>query len=135
MAIAKESEDSIIIAGDLVDALDKKILEKPKNKKEAFQMLKCLSGKNFRMIAGLAVYNTKTKKMLSTAKECKVKFRDLLDKEIKHYVESCDVTKHAGGFDVNGAIRFAENISGEFCLYGLPMNELVHFLREQGVDV
>jgi len=135
-AVAEKHTNNIIIAADLFVVMNHKIYEKPKSEQEAFDMLKSFSGKESEIIAGLAVLNSKTKKMLSTSSTCNVKFRELLDEEIKEYISRYPVLKFAGAYDGDGLARFAASIHGSYnFLTGLSMNELILFLREQGVKV
>ena len=65
LEVGKSNPDAIIISGDLFVVDDKKILEKPVDNKEAYEMLRSLSGKSFDIIASVAVLNSKTNKILS----------------------------------------------------------------------
>jgi septum formation protein len=135
--IAKKEKDAIIIAADMFVVFNGEIYEKPKDKKEAFEMLKSFSGNRLETVSGLSVYNSKTGKMLSTCKKYTIKFRKLLDSEIEDYISRYPVLKCAAAYDTDGELRFAESVeAGEFPFTtALPMNELILFLREQGVEV
>lgn len=96
-------------------------------------MLKSFSGNSIHIIAGLAVYNSKTKELMSTVERCVLKFRNLPDREIKSYISSYPVLSFAGGFDGEGALKFTESIDG--VLTALPVKELKLFLRKNGLKV
>ena len=55
---SQAKKDSIIIAADTVVVIDGKILGKPKNADDAYNMLKLLSNKIHRVYSGIAVINT-----------------------------------------------------------------------------
>jgi len=130
------SNEGVIIASDLFVVLDDEILEKPKDEKEALEMLKMLSGNSFDIVTGLAVYNTETKRLLSTTECCGVIFRDLSECEIKDYIARYPVLKCAGAFEGDGLLRFAEQIKGNYNFRAaIPVNKLVSFLRENEVVV
>jgi len=135
--IGEKETDALIIAGDLFVVFNNQIYEKPKDEKEAFEMLNSFSGNKVEIIAGVAVYNSKTKEMLSTAEKYTLKFRKLLEHEIKDYISRYPVLKVSGAFEVDGAIRFAESIEkGKYpFLTAFPMNELITFLRKNGIQV
>ena len=78
-------EEGIIIASDAFLFFDGKILEKPNSLDEAYEMLRNLSGNKHTFITGLAVYDTQTGKMRSSASTCNIYFRSLSDDEIKDY--------------------------------------------------
>lgn len=129
-ARAMKTSNALIIAGDVVVVLGKEILEKPSNNKEAKQMLKKLSGRTFDVVAGFALYNTQTKKMISDADTTKVTFRKLSAEEIDDYIAHCPVTKYAGAFEQAGLLRFAERIEGSpSTITGLPMQKLIPTLK------
>lgn len=135
-ALGEAHPDALIITADLFAVLNGKNYEKPKDEEEAFQMLKELSGSTFEIISGLCVYHSETKKMLSTVETCEVTFRELTDYEIKHYISTKPVLKFAAAFDADGLLRFAEKIDGNYNFRaGLPVNKLIMFLREFGINV
>jgi len=74
--------------------------------------------------------------MLSTSKTCTVKFRELTDYEINDYVTRYPATTFSAAFNGDGLTRFAESIEGSYNFSnGLPMNELILFLREHNIKV
>jgi septum formation protein len=126
--------EAIIIGGDLFVVHDGKIFEKPADKKEAYSMLSHFSGKTQEIIGSLAVYNTKTKVMMSDVENYKIKFRKLSDAEIKDYVERYPVTTFAAGYDADGEARFAEKFYGNYpFVVSFHMPTLVDFLKRNGV--
>ena len=135
MEIGKK-DDGIIISTDLFVVFKKGILEKPRNKSHAQEMLKSLSGNTFDIVTGLAVYNSKSNKMLSTVETCRVKFRRLNNFEINDYITRFPALKCAGAFEADGLLRFAERINGNYNFRAAtPVNKLVIFLRKFGVKV
>lgn len=134
--IGEDNPDSIIIAADLFVVHNKKIIEKPRDENHAKEMLKLFSGNTFEIVTGLAVYNSKTKKLLSTSEVCKVRFRDLSDFEINDYVSRYPAVKCAGAFEADGLLRFAEYIEGNYNFKtAIPVNKLILFLRENEINV
>jgi septum formation protein len=124
-------EDALVIGGDVVVVCDKEIMEKPVDEKDAERMLKKLSGKTFDVVAGFALYNTKTKRMISGADTAKVTFRKLSLQEIRDYITHCPVTKYAGAFEQDGLLRFSERIEGSpSTIKGLPMQKLIPMLQK-----
>jgi septum formation protein len=135
-AYSINEKESIVISGDLFVVFQDRIIEKPKNEEEAFQMLNTFSGKELKVVASLAVLNTNSKRMLSTVSECKVQFRKLKDYEIKDYISRYKVINFAGAFDGDGMLRFANHVDGSLnFITAFPMNKLIEFLRENNVNV
>ncbi|MFH1977784.1 MAG: Maf family nucleotide pyrophosphatase [Candidatus Aenigmatarchaeota archaeon] len=134
--IGETQKDAIIIAADMFVVYNNEIIEKPRNEAHGKEMLKLLSGNTFSILSGLTVYNSTTKKLLSSTDVCRVVFRNLTDFEINDYVSNHPVIKYAAAFEADGLLRFAEHIEGNYNFRaGLPVNKLIIFLRENGVNV
>lgn len=134
--VAQQYPDAIIVAGDAVAAKEKRIFEKPRDKKEAASFLKELSGSEFHFVTSLAVLNSQTGHLLSTVQILNITFRPLIEAEIQRYIDRYDVLSYAGAFEDDAVHLFAERIEGSYNIgTALPVSRLVLFLREQGVDV
>jgi septum formation protein len=134
--IGRNKSNAIVIAGDLFVVFKQKIYGKPQNKPEALRMLKSFSGNWLHIIAGVAVYNSKTKQMLSSVQKYAVKFRNLMDYEIKNYIARYPVLTFSAAFDGDGLLRFAEHVEGNYpFLTGFPMQALIILLRKNGLRV
>jgi septum formation protein len=135
-AVGEDETDALVIASDYFVVFEGRFYEKPADLAEAKQMLKDFSGKVVDNVCSIAVYNTKTKKMLSDVDHCYMTFRTLNDKEIERYIHKYPVTKFAAAFDTDGSILFSEKIEGEpLFAFGMPISKLIAMLRKQGVDV
>jgi len=126
-----------MIAADTVVILNGKILGKPKNKKEAARMLRNLSGKEHKVITGVAVVNAKTKKLLQDVVITKVKFRRLDRDLIEKYVASGKPLDKAGAYGIQGkGALLVESIEGDyFNVVGLPLNALNQLLEKFGINL
>lgn len=132
MNLAKEKVNKgIIITADTIVVLEKKILGKPINKKDAYHILKTLSGKTHTVYTGYSIYNFMNNKLISEMEKTKVTFRELTEKEIKEYINSGSPMDKAGAYGIQddfGAV-FIKKING--CYYnvvGLPLSKLYHAL-------
>jgi len=134
--VASTVPDAVVVSGDAVVAKDQQIMEKPRDKDEAEKFLHELSGSTFRFVTSLSVVRSDSKKMLSTVESSEIRFRRLVEREIRDYVSRYPVLRFAGAFEGDGVLRFAESVSGSFnFITGLPVSRLAVFLREQGVEV
>ena len=135
--IASKISDGIVIAADTMVVLGKTILGKPKNKKEAYKMLKNLSGKTHQVITGLAVTDGKTKRMLQDFVITKVKFRKLNKNLIDKYIASSEPLDKAGAYGIQGkGALLVESIKGDyFNVVGLPLNALNQLLEKFGINL
>jgi septum formation protein len=129
-------EPAVVVAGDAVVTKERRIFEKPRSYQEAMAFLHELSGSALRFVTSLVVIRTDTQKVLSTVEFASIRFRELVEREIRDYVMRYPVLQFAGAFEGDGVLRFAESVSGSFnFMTGVPVSRLAVFLREQGVAV
>ena len=76
--------DAIVIGSDTIVSINKKILGKPKDEQEAFNMLKLLSGKTHEVITGLTILTKE--KTYNHVSVNKVTFYDLSDEEYLKFI-------------------------------------------------
>ena len=121
----------IVITADTIVVLNKTVLGKPKNKKDAFRILKMLSGKTHVVYTGYSIFNFTNNKTISEYEKTEVTFRDLNDEEIKEYINGGSPMDKAGAYGIQddfGAV-FINKING--CYYnvvGLPLAKFYHAL-------
>jgi len=121
----------IVITADTIVVLNKTVLGKPKNKKDAFRILKLLSGKTHFVYTGYSIFNFTNNKTISECEKTEVTFRDLTDEEIKEYINGGSPMDKAGAYGIQddfGAV-FINKING--CYYnvvGLPLAKFYHAL-------
>lgn len=132
-----DAEEKIIIGCDTIVAFNGKVLGKPKDKADAFKMLRELSDAEHEVYSGIALVNTKSKRVITDFVCTKVKFSYLSDEEIKRYINTEEPMDKAGAYGIQGIGGiFVEKIHG--CYYnvvGLPLNKLYFMLREMGVNL
>jgi len=134
--VAGGCQDAIVVSGDAVVVKDGKIFEKPADIQEAVEFLRELSGSAFQFVTSLVVMRVDTQKMLASVETAEIRFRPLIEREIRDYVSRHPVLQYAGAFDGDGVLRFGESISGSCNIFtAMPVSKLAVFLREQGVDV
>ena len=138
--ISKNLQDKsgkIIIGCDTVVSINHEVLGKPKDKRDAFLMLKKLSGKEHQVYSGITLLNTENKKIISDFQCTRVIFSELKDEIINWYIETGEPMDKAGSYGIQGfAGAFVKEIHG--CYYnvvGLPLNKLSFMLRDMGVNL
>ncbi len=120
-------KNGIVITADTIVVLDKKILGKPKDEKEAVRMLKKLSGRTHFVYTGFAVFNSLNDKLVLSYRKTAVTFRKLTRKEIAEYVAGGSPLDKAGAYGIQddyGAV-FVKELKG--CYYnvvGLPLADV-----------
>lgn len=126
---------TLVVGSDTIVDLDGRIMEKPKNEGDAFDMLQRLSGKWHKVHTGVAVYatgtseRTKEKLMFSFTDTANVKFAPLTEADIRAYVATKEPLDKAGAYGIQGiGGQLVERLDGDFfTVMGLPMHR---FSRE-----
>ncbi len=128
---------NMVIGADTIVFHNGKVLGKPKNEQDAYDMLKSLSGNSHKVYSGVAVIDTVTGEKRVDSVCTEVFFSKLSEEQINRYIASLEPMDKAGAYGIqgNGSI-FVEKIHG--CYYnvvGLPLNRLYYILKEMGVNL
>lgn len=136
LAVAEDRpQDDLIIAADTLVCLGETLLGKPSDEKEAFEMLRKLSGKEHQVYTGVAVSrNGKSKAYFEMTS---VRFCEMTDEDIYAYIETKEPMDKAGAYGIQGkGAVFIESINGDyFNVMGLPLHKLGIMLKEFGVSL
>lgn len=132
LKVAEKIDGGLIIGADTVVVLNNQILGKPKDAKQAKEILQQLSGKTHEVYTGFAIVEKPSGEMLSEFVKTLVSFRKLADEEIDRYIQSGSPFDKAGGYGIQdqGAL-FVQKIDG--CFYnvmGLPVTKLYQALEK-----
>jgi septum formation protein len=123
---------SLILAADTFIIHNNQILEKPKFKMTAVEMIKKLSASIHTVLTGWTVLNTYKHTLKTGYSETYVTFRELDHHEIIDYVNDNPVTQWAGGYNtaLSSAIQFITKIEGSLTgLNGLPLDQIVPIIK------
>lgn len=116
-------EDEILITADTVVIDGGKVLGKPANELEAFEMLKSLSGATHTVMTAVTLKDQKTSVTLED--ETQVTFRFLEEDEIWYYLKQYQPYDKAGSYGIQEWIGFVgvSSITGSyFTVMGFPMH-------------
>ena len=125
------AEDEMIITADTIVYDNGQVLGKPKNRGEAVQMLKELSGHAHEVITGVSIVTKK--KTVQFASTSKVTFAALTDEEIAYYVDTYKPYDKAGAYGIQEWIGYVAvtRIEGSyFNVMGLPIQKLYSELKK-----
>ncbi|MDE7230225.1 MAG: Maf family protein [Oscillospiraceae bacterium] len=129
--IYAQYKGEIIISADTIVVIDNKILGKPCDEEQAFEMLKTLSGRSHTVFTGVCViFADGTSK--NFAERTDVEFYPLSDSEIRGYIATGEPMDKAGAYGIQekGAL-LVKSISGDFYnVMGLPISRLARVLHE-----
>ena len=132
--IAKEKADAyvammqpgeLMITADTIVWLDGKVLGKPRDREDALQMLRTMSGRTHEVFTGVCITTTDWQRSFTAQTE--VRFATLSEEEIAYYVDNFQPMDKAGAYGVQEWIGFigVENISGSYYnIMGLPVQKL-----------
>ena len=121
MAVER-ADDELVLGADTVVVLDDKILGKPRDKDDAFNMIKSLSGRVHSVFTGVCAIGNGVS--MTFSEETKVEFLPLSDDEIISYINTNEPYDKAGAYGIQGlASKFIRGIEGDyFNVVGLPIN-------------
>lgn len=130
----KCKDGDVIVAADTVVSVDGTILEKPKTKKEAREMIRSYAGKEHYVYTGVTIiYKRKEKdEEYSFVDKAAVTVSEMTNCEIKAYVETGEPMDKAGAYGIQGAFcKYIPKINGDFyTVMGLPIARTYRAIKE-----
>jgi septum formation protein len=132
--VGSQYPDRWVIAADTIVYIDHSIFGKPKNREEAMEMLRRLSGKEHRVLTGFSVQHLQKGKEGCEAVQTAVKMKKLSAVEMEWYIQTGEPFDKAGGYAIQGKGSFMiESIRGSYTnVVGLPLCELIQMLNRLG---
>ena len=126
----RHADDEIVISADTVVVIDGKIIGKPKDKEDAFNIIKSLSGRTHEVYTGFTVCGKgKTKTDFEVTK---VHFKQLCDDDIRRYVATGEPMDKAGAYGIQQKGNlFVEYIHGDYYnVVGFPISKICVTIKE-----
>ena len=126
------AEDFAVLGADTVVALDGKILGKPGDESNAFQMLSSLQGRKHQVYSGVAVYfqreGRQERKCFHVMTEVEV--FPMAEAQITAYIATGEPMDKAGAYGIQGRFaRYIKGIVGDYYnVVGLPVSRVVQAL-------
>lgn len=149
IAMQMKQEGVVIGADTIVVVNETEILGKPKDKKEAFEIIKKIQGKEHEVYTGVTILEKKTDGTInenSFTEKTKVFVVPMSDEEINSYLNTKKVKDgsntseqylyewqdKAGGYGIQGIFaKYISKIEGDYYnVMGLPVCELYHQLKK-----
>ena len=130
--ISLKLNDQIVLGADSVIAINKELISKPKDREEAFKILKKLNGKTHYLISSVCISNNGSMIWNYTDKAA-LTMKDLSDKELKEYLSKItDEALYAYNvYQIEGEGRslFSKIQGDEDTIMGLPVKKIKDYLR------
>jgi septum formation protein len=129
-AVFCDNKDACVLGCDTIVVLNNKIYGKPKDKNDAFNTLRLLSGKTHSVISGVCIITPN--KTVQYYVESFVTFKELSDKDILDYIETGEPMDKAGSYAIQGiGAKLIDHYTGSFeNIVGLPIDEVTKTLNE-----
>ena len=120
--------NAIVVGADTVVSLDNVILGKPKDRLDATNMLKNLSGKTHQVYTGYCIYSSK--KVVVDAVKSEVTFNPLTDQNIDLYVASGKPMDKAGAYGIQDGYGLIKGYKGSYNnVVGLPIEDIKPIIK------
>jgi len=136
-AVAAQAPDAVVIGSDQVADLDGTPVGKPGNHERAVAQLRSMRGKSIVFQTAVAVVCRQTGFEASALVPVQVRFRELSDGEIEHYLRAEQPYDCAGSAKSEGlgiALLTAIESDDPTALIGLPLIRTAELLRQAGID-
>jgi septum formation protein len=135
-AAAAQAPDALILAGDTVVGVGRRILPKAEDDATARRCLALLSGRRHRVFSAIAVLSPDGT-LREALSETIVRFKRLDQAEIDAYIAGGEWLGKAGGYAIQGSAEgFCAWIAGSHSgVVGLPLYETRRLLRAAGLKI
>ncbi|AZA81363.1 septum formation protein Maf [Chryseobacterium lactis] len=124
-------DDEVLLTADTVVAIDNQILGKPKDKEDAQNMLRRLSGKTHQVYTGITIKTAD--KIYTETDVADVTFDEITDEEIEYYIQNYKPFDKAGSYGIQEWLGMAKikTMTGSFyTIMGLPTHLVYKILKE-----
>tara|TARA_Y100001970_G_scaffold173062_1_gene211514 strand:+ start:536 stop:1138 length:603 start_codon:yes stop_codon:yes gene_type:complete len=136
LSVSKKIKNKIIVGSDTVIYINKKILNKAKNLREAKDKIKLMAGKKHSIHSSASVFYNK-KEIWNKTQKTTVKIRKLTEKEIDIYLSMTGnkILNSVGCYQIEmGGVNIIENIKGDyFNVMGFPLFPFLNFLKKTSI--
>jgi septum formation protein len=125
------SNNEILITSDTLVLCENRVMGKPRDREDAVDMLKALSGRSHKVITAVTFRNTERIKTVSDT--AIVHFKELTDNEINYYIDNYRPFDKAGAYGIQEWIGYIgiDRIEGSyFTIMGLPVHLVYELLLE-----
>ena len=117
--------NDLLITSDTIVWFEEKAIGKPKNKKDAFDMLKKMSGKEHDVFTSVSIRGKSIQKIFND--KTMVLFEEFTNEEINYYIDKYSPYDKAGSYGIQdwiGLIGVKKITGSYFNVMGLPVHKL-----------
>lgn len=133
--VSEAHPDRWVIGADTIVVIDGDLLEKPRSKGEAREMIRRLSGRWHRVFTGFCVCRVAEKRFFSGAAVTRVEFKALSQEQIEWYIQTPEPFDKAGGYAIQGrGTLLVKRVVGSYTnVVGLPVCEVMDLLTRENI--
>lgn len=133
-AIARDRPEALVVGSDTIVVLDRDVLGKPQDQREAVEMLLRLAGREHEVHTGIAIAHAG--RIESGLERVRVRFRPLDRASCEAYVATGEPMDKAGAYGIQGfGSAIVEGIEGDyFAVMGLPIVRMLGLLERFGFE-
>jgi len=130
--VASQEPEQLVLAADTLVSYRGRILGKPNDLQEAFEMLSLLSGKTHEVYSGVWLCQQNAGQARGFIEASQVTFRQMTPEEIHEYMARIGPLDKAGAYAAQeNELDLIESIQGSWSnVVGLPMETLEETLKE-----
>ena len=135
--ISKKYTDYLVIGADTIVVLNDKVMGKPKNKDDAINMLRILSGNTHRVITAISMQCAHNSINHGFHEDTKGTFRKIPSEYIYTYTDSPSPYDKAGSYGIQDwSAIFVDKINGCYDnVVGFPLSRFVFELKKIGINL
>ncbi|MBQ8299918.1 MAG: septum formation protein Maf [Clostridia bacterium] len=135
--VASKVEEGIIIASDTIGYMNNEKFEKPKDRKEAFDNMKKLSGNVNYTATGVTIIDLYKNTSVSFVDITEIYLKNMSDDEINWYIDHEESIYDCSGYAIDTcASLFVEKINGDYkSIIGLPIQRIYEELKKLGYTI
>lgn len=125
----EDKKETLVLGADTIVCFEDEILEKPKDRQDAFNMLKKLSSNTHYVITGYALIGENIE--ICDEEISKVTFNNLTDEYINEYIEKANPLDKAGSYGIQDGYNLVKEYEGSFDnIVGLPSEKIGKLLKK-----
>lgn len=129
--VADQFPDDLVLGADTEVILGNKIFGKPKDKEDARQMLKLLSGKKHNVITAVSIICKNKSIKITKQEKTEVFFNRLTDEYLNVYLNNSDYFDKAGAYAIQNSPELVQYICGDYTnVVGLPKDLVASMLMQ-----
>jgi septum formation protein len=136
-AVARRFRASVVVGADTEVVLGRRIFGKPRDREQASEFLRALSGRTHRVYTAVAVIDGRSGCRAAGVSRTRVTMRELPPRVIETYVRTGEAQDKAGAYAIQGrGRRLVAAIDGPYdTVVGMPIGLLRRLLRQCGIPV